>query len=294
MGYRFRHDEGRAEQGVRRIAREEIDAAIASIDKGGDPAIAVHDVRLCCKKLRALVRLVAPAFPDHAEVDAGFRNLARRLSAARDAKVAADTLDVLARDCSLPHEADAIEQVRHLFAAPRGERAQQDCWAAILARSRLDLAEARVAAAGWSLDAKGWDALGKGTARTMRKARRFAGRAADGGDAADYHDLRKALKYHMYHTRLLRGLWPEVMTARARTIDKAAQLLGQHHDLFVLEAQLGQWRDLPGTAQVLDLAARHREAIEARAWPLVRRIVAQKPKDLADSWGALWNAWQAD
>lgn len=128
----------------------------------------------------------------------------------------------------------------------------------------------------------------------MRKARRAASRAADGGDAADYHDLRKALKYHMYHTRLLRGLWPEVMTARARTIDKAAQLLGQHHDLVVLEARLGQWRDLPGTAQVLYLAAHHREAIEARAWPLVRRIVAQKPRNLAGSWGALWDAWQAD
>lgn len=57
MGYRVR-DDGDTGAGIRRIARELIDAAIEDACEGfDDPETTVHEVRKRCEKLHGLVRL---------------------------------------------------------------------------------------------------------------------------------------------------------------------------------------------------------------------------------------------
>ena len=61
MSYRFEPGE-KVERGVKRMAREQIDKALAEIDSDElDVHERVHQVRKRCKKLRAIARLVRPA-----------------------------------------------------------------------------------------------------------------------------------------------------------------------------------------------------------------------------------------
>lgn len=63
MAYALAQDDDTVEAGMRRIAAEQIERAIAEIDDTGlDRHETVHQVRKRCKKVRGLVRLVRPAF----------------------------------------------------------------------------------------------------------------------------------------------------------------------------------------------------------------------------------------
>jgi CHAD domain-containing protein len=80
------------QDGVRRIAVEQISAMLGEIDDaslGRDET--VHQLRKRCKKLRGLVRLVRPGFEDDRSENATFRDAARGLSALRDADVLIET-----------------------------------------------------------------------------------------------------------------------------------------------------------------------------------------------------------
>jgi hypothetical protein len=65
MSYHLKRSDGPVQDGVRRIAVDQIDAAIAELDdKALDVHETVHQIRKRCKKLRGLIRLVRPAFAD--------------------------------------------------------------------------------------------------------------------------------------------------------------------------------------------------------------------------------------
>jgi len=298
MAFRFRKSDRSVEQAVRRIALEQIDSALAAIRGDGDRAEVVHGVRLCCKKLRGLLRLVRPVFAQYAEENAAFRDLARLLSGSRDAKVMQDTFDML-----VEHYADEVDSFvlasarETLVALGNGEAEVADATGP-LAESCNQLTEARARVAEWRLDGKGWPALGEGLARTYRQARKAARTAREQGDAITYHELRKRLKYHWYHTRLFKNLWPELMEIRAATGRQVSDLLGQHHDLCVFEARMDERRQAFASGheveEVLALARRRKQELEGHAWPLIGRLLAQTPKGLEEYWGGLWDIWHDD
>lgn len=108
---------------VRAVARDQIDAAISSLeDAGDDLEEAVHDTRKRCKKLRALMRLVRPGIgKTYGKENAAFRDLARTLSDIRDAQVLAETIDGLAQHAEDEAAVALLEPVRD-WAASRREK----------------------------------------------------------------------------------------------------------------------------------------------------------------------------
>src|SRR4051794_19592341 len=87
MGFRFKRKES-VQHGLRRIARECIDAAIEAMRHShrGD---AIHCVRKDIKKLRAMLRMAQPSLPpkNYRRCMKQLREVARELSVARDAHV---------------------------------------------------------------------------------------------------------------------------------------------------------------------------------------------------------------
>ena len=99
MPVRFSDADGTVEAGLRRIAGGQIDALLEMIRAGTlPPEKIIHEARRTCKSIRGLMRLVKPVFPAFALENAAFRDIARSLSAARDAKVLADALTALQQD----------------------------------------------------------------------------------------------------------------------------------------------------------------------------------------------------
>jgi CHAD domain-containing protein len=260
---------------VRRIACEQIDNALASL-KQPDRGEAIHEVRQRCKKLRALVRLVRPAFPSYREENAVFRDIAGLFGGLRDAEVVQALYDDLAACSTAP-------PVRRRRAEPGPAHGADVDDAIQEARRRLSAARGR--ARGWQLDEDGWKAVRRGLVKTYARARRAMREALQAPSGEHYHAWRKAAKHYWYQSRLLKAAWPEAMKPRARLARELADALGRHHDLFVLEQRLAEDPRSLGAGSaakcVIDLARQRREALEQRAARLGERLLRGKPRALA-------------
>lgn len=297
MAYRLKARDSTVAEAVRRIAREQIDGAIEAIDKG-DAAVAIHQVRKCCKKVRALIRLVRPVFAEYSLENADFREIARSLAGSRDAKVLLDTCDLLIEGAPKGTNTDLFTPLRRRLARDQAKEAHGEEAGATLRKARKLLDKSRERSKGWALRGEEWGALGSGLGMIVREARK-AERAVHGEpSAANYHELRKRIKYHWYHTRLLMPLWPEMMRPRADALGRLADQLGLHHDICVFEEWLGAAvptiDQFDAVEALLPLAGERRRELEWEIGPLAARALAQKPRALVEHWGALWPIWRGE
>lgn len=297
MAYRFRLKDHAVTDAVRHIAREQIDGAIEAVD-GEDAATAIHEVRKCCKKVRALLRLIRPVFPDYAKENADFRDIARSLAGSRDAKVLLDTYDLLIEGAPAETGTELFAPLRRQLVRDVAKQAHGEGAAANLAEARKLLEKARDRSKGWTLEGEDWEALSGGLGRIVRDARKAERTVHAEPSAANYHELRKLMKYHWYHTRLLVPLWSGTMHPRADELSRLADLLGLHHDICVFEEWLGA--TLPtmdrfdAVEALLPLAGERRRQLEHEIGPVVARGLAQKPGALVEHWGALWSIWRGE
>lgn len=290
MSFRFQSSDATVEAAVRRIACAELDAALAAIRAEDRPIERiVHEVRRHCKALRGLIRLVRPVFPAFAVENAALRDIARGLAGARDSKVLADTLAMLAAAPDAALELPAIERIGvRLCAGPAPSAGMR----AALESCTVPLLAARVRAATWTLSDDGWDALEPGFVRTVKAARRAMTAFADTETAEAGHQWRKQAKYHWQHMRLLRGVAPGSAGKRAKRAVTLSDLLGERHDLdlFLERLTVSRGRDEDGdtTARLAVLANRRIAALDAKAIKLGKRLFGKKPRKLADAWRKRW------
>ncbi|HVY50701.1 MAG TPA: CHAD domain-containing protein, partial [Devosia sp.] len=244
----------------------------------------VHEVRRRCKKLRALLRLIRPGFSAFAAEDAAVREAARLLSHLRDAEAMRLTVQALAP--RLPAGV-AEEALGRLGSEPgRADASEQ------LGASRARLAALRERADGWSISESGWAALGPGLRRSYRSARRRMRAAQCAPEPAALHDWRKALKHHGFHLDLLRRSAPDAIGAQSALADRLGVLLGEHHDLSVLDRAAADQPARLGEAEAIALlreaAEARRREIEEEAFELGRQIFAERPRALKRRFAAYW------
>jgi CHAD domain-containing protein len=226
--------------GIRRIARGQIDRAIASLDPDarGELAPRVHDARKSLKRLRALLRLVRDDLGQKVyrrENDA-FRAIGRTFSDARDATMLVQTLDDMAEryDEELPDGAFArlrkqLVTERDASDAALGERGV-DLAAAV---AELELARARLAA--WPLSENaGVDALRPGLRRLRSRGRKAWKAVRSEASDEHLHELRKRTKDVWYAAQIARPLKPKRMRTLASRAHDLSTDLGDDHDLATL------------------------------------------------------------
>jgi CHAD domain-containing protein len=296
MSYSIKASDASLQDALRRIAIDQIEAAIAEIDDEAlDVSETVHQVRKRCKKLRGLVRLVRPAFGDYAAENGAFRDAARRLSELRDADVMVETYDALAGHFEGEVDRRALGQIRRSLTLRRQERAARGDGPAMLAGFRDEMKAARDRAEGWKIAENGWPVAAAGLERTYGRARKALRKARKNPTDAGLHELRKRVKYHRYHARLLRKIFPGPMEAHAEAADRLGDALGDHHDLAVFGALLrekGETLAPRETVEVaLGLAERRKAFLAEVAFGLGARLLAEPGEALAARWGACWHAW---
>ncbi len=280
---------------VRRIARDEIDAALARLDDPGAPDERAHDLRKRCKKLRGLIRLahdeLAPSGA-YARENTAFREAANGLGSLRDRQAMIATFDAL-----LDHYADAAP--RGSFAPVRRALGRKLRAAAVDAdpgarpdpfRARMNAARRRVA--DWPIASDGFGALRGGLARTYRRGRKAMKAARRDPTAENLHEWRKRTKYHWYHLRLLQPIAPETLKKRRKRARALEKRLGDHHDLAVLRAELVAGSpaalDDPPTAALVTLIDRRAGELAAEALAIGRKLYRRKPRQFVARMAALW------
>lgn len=299
MPYRLMRQES-IESGVQRIAREQIDRAIGEID---DEMLGrhetVHQLRKRCKKIRGLLRLVRGGLVDEEIFDrenAWYRDTAKTLSYIRDAEALIETFEALIDEVEDPLDLESLEPMRAQLVARRRKIADEKGNLNVrLTRFRSDLRQAHERISGWELSTGDFDDLKAGLEKTYRRARKAFARTLDDPDEDSFHDWRKRVKYHWYHCRLLREVWPTVMRARRDEADRLAGLLGDEHDLAVLQHTLQDENEpvskLEITEALLVQAARQRRNLQRLAGPLGQRLLAEKPKHLVRRIETYWTVF---
>lgn len=305
MSYAFRIGES-VDRGVRRIAVERIEHAVACIDgAASDRHAAVHEVRKDCKRIRGLLRLFRPEVPELYDVENRFfRAAARSLSNLRDAEAAIETYDALMDALEEHVDRQAMGPIRRALtlhrerlAADEGELDDR------LASVRDAFLEATDRVSQWELpidraSTSGFDLLGGGLAKTYARGRTAMERAQSSPSIETFHDWRKRAKYLRYHLRLVRPVWPALLKPSRQAAKTLSDLLGDDHDLAVLREVLPKALGpdtSPERVQTFESLLERRSAeLRTRAHWLGLRVYAEKPKALRKRIGAYWQAAQQE
>lgn len=296
MAYRFKPQKN-VEQELRRITRQQLERASAELTGHElDPPKAVHQARKRLKKLRSLLRLVRPDLDRevYKRWNRRFRDLGRSLAGARDADVLLQTLDELEETMRVNAAAPDLSVLRRELAAPSGQEAGNDSRDL---RTRMgavaeDLRAAREEIIHLSIDGKRFEeTLGAGLQRTHARGRKALRKTCESPTDAHFHEWRKRVKDHWYHSRLLMDVWPSLMKPYAKEMKRLSNLLGDDHDLAVFRERL---RELPEDTLPEPIAAALHRSIEHRhnmlrseAYRVGYRVYAEKSKRLRkriESW----------
>jgi CHAD domain-containing protein len=302
MPYRIKRSE-KVPAAVRRIALEQIDRARSELrDTDMEAAESVHQARKRFKKLRGLLRLVRTTLgaDRYRRENRCFRDLGRKLAGARDAEVLLETLDSLAVNTdgrsSANEEVAVLRQVLERRRDEHLEGSGQDLDSQMAqAAAALDDRIARVAK--WHPGAAGFAAVGPGLKRSYRQGRKAMHRALRQPGDAQFHEWRKRVKDHWYHSRLLQDVWPGLMKAHSRELKRLSDLLGDDHDLAVFRQTIEALADDTLTAdagsRLLDRVTRRQNRLRSQARRLGARVYAESPRRFQKRWRAYWRSWRS-
>lgn len=295
LSYSFRLSDHSLTDGVRRIARSQIETAIAEIDDETlGPVTTVHQLRKRCKKVRGLVRLVRPGFKDYAEENVAFRDLSRSLADLRDAGALLETVAALEARFGEVIGGTFFADVRETLAAaspPAGDEDVTDR----LAAARAAFENALTRTHDWKVKGKAPEVLGRGVKQTYKRAETALAQAEQDGTPVEFHEFRKRVKYHWYHMRLLKHVWPKMIHARIVEARHLATSLGDLHDLAVFRLTV-----LPliehADAKTGEVLGGLIEAEEKRLAPEClhhgHRLFAEKAGPFGKGVGAYWSTWR--
>jgi CHAD domain-containing protein len=297
MAYRLEHDES-VIAGLTRVVREEMESAHGQLsgEKKTRRDKAIHESRKHIKKVRALLRLMSGELGDTGKREnARLRDIARRLSDFRDAFAMIATFDDLRETY---RKKSAMASIRAgLMKRHRASSRDEDV-ALVLNEAATALNKASKRVKTWPLQKDGYDAIGPGLRATYRAGRKALARARKNPGAQTYHELRKRVKDHWYHVRLLENLWSDVMTAYEKSLKDLETWLGDDHNLAVLREKVeaepaffGSDRDIN---HLFDMIAGRQKELREESISLAARIYEQKPREFDRRLGHLWETWRRE
>ncbi len=300
MGYRLEADESFSE-GVKRIAREQLDRATEQLTQAEDRDEAVHEARKHFKKIRAVLRLVRDEIGQdvYKPENVCYRDAGRRLAPVRDSFVKVETLDLVTARFAETLAPGAFEALREALVRRHAETRHR-----ILEEEHaadevvVTLNEARERIAGWPVEHDDVSAFDDGLRRVYKRGRNRLADARDEPGVEMLHEWRKRVKYLWYHTRILQPIWSDPLAELADEIHDLSSYLGDYHDLAVLRETVAGEPDVCGDDRVAEhlvgLIDRRRAELQAAAWPLGERIYVETPSTFVARISAYWEIWQRE
>ena len=266
-------------KGIHRIACNEIKAVSAELGRTPLKPENIHEARRHLKKLRALLRLLRTEIPKaiFAKENRFFRDIGRKLSPVRDARVLVKTAESLRKKSEKRRQALA-----RFVAILKGDETavsqqHQNGFAKL-----IDPALGRVER--WPMDRLTEDGLLNGIQKTFRRGRKAFHKTQKNRDDKRLHDLRKRAKDLEHHLRLLKQERICGRGKRLKTITGLADCLGADHDLAMLNARLNHEKflfDPKDNQKIAKEICRRRSKLQKSALKLAKKIYAEKPARFA-------------
>jgi len=272
---------------IRRLAQGELgEAHDAAGDRRRQLGTRVHDVRTAVKKLRALNRLVRPRLGRPARhADRRLRAIAHAVAPLRDDDVVLKTFDRVIDGVDKPMRT-ALAGLRARLAARLAARSRAFGEDERVRELRAQIEHERRGIGDWTPNENRWRAIDDGFKRGYRRAREAMAAAYRSESGTAFHTWRRTVKTHRHQVAALQPIAPGRLTARVSQLDRLGELLGNEHDLTVLEQAIRRERSrIPDQRQLerlLRLVVEHRALLRRRARPLGLRLFAEAPSVFRD------------
>jgi CHAD domain-containing protein len=285
---------------VQRLLCHHLDQALKAL-QGNQPLsdAAVHSVRKQLKKGRADLRLLRKALGSqtYAYENTALRDVARPLTAVRDARTFMDTLDMLVEHSDVQAHTLDLDRVRLALRDEYCEVRQR----VLDEGNTLELLEASLRAARaraqrWPIGRRGWSVLGAGLKRIYRNGREAFAVAQKEPSQEHWHEWRKQVKYLWHQLQVLQPIQVGQLTALADQAHTLANALGDDHDLAILAHKFLEEPDrFPDRATIhtlADLITHRRALLQEQAMTLGHRLYEEKPRIFVDRLQEYWRAWR--
>jgi CHAD domain-containing protein len=282
--YRILEDEP-VGPGIRRILLAQVDDAIAQLrgEAEDDPGEAIHEARKDMKKIRSALRLVRDAIGDDAwrRENDHYRDVARKLSAHRDAEILVESLDDLCERFGTAAR-QRSERLREQLHAENRDAHDDGTIERTMASAAAELIACRSSLDELALDGDGWGLIAPGLHRTYRRGRKRLRSVEEEASVTNLHELRKRVKDLWYQLRLIREADRPMIGALADHAHDLADHLGDDHDLALLREEAQRRRDAFSSPadqrHLLQEIGQRRGELQFAAISLGERIYAEKPK----------------
>ncbi len=271
--------------GIRRILLVQVDDAIAQLrgEAETDPAEAIHEARKDMKKIRSALRLVRDAIGDDAwrRENDHYRDVARKLSAHRDAEILVESLDELSERFG-PAARERSAKLREQLDAENRDAHDDGTIERTMTAAAAELVACRSSLDELALDADGWGVIAPGLHRTYRRGRKRLRSVEEDASVTNLHELRKRVKDLTYQLRLIREVDRPMIGALADHAHDLSDHLGDDHDLALLREEAQRRRNAfsspAAKRHLLQEIDQRRGELQFAAISLGERIYAEKPK----------------
>jgi CHAD domain-containing protein len=268
-------------------------------DPARDATTKVHDIRRALKRWRALLRMLRPHLRESGEaLRFQARDLARRLTVARDAQSAIDAFNDATEAClnlpiALPPRSQVSVQNRLHELRSENER---NIWTDEVQK---DLSNYLTAASWqislWTLESLSFSDLADMLTTTYRRARQSIPANWSEAEGETLHDLRRRVVEHRYQMELIEPIWPRLGRIWVDEAQRLRTRLGKYQDLEMLTLKAGPHQPLARWRSRLAPVIAHRQAehVDA-ARKIATRLFAEPPKGFRRRLEALWDAQTDD
>lgn len=256
--------------GLRRIVREQFERSVALLEGPLEQRqYAVHETRKSFKRLRSLLRMLRQDMPTVFTVEnARIRDMSGLLSPYRDADAMLETLDKLHQVAPDLLDDKMYAPAHQALAKSRDERLNSgDGYPPVAQQVVASLNQSLVDLEQWPMP-QNLDHMTAVLRQTYKRARKAAGKARKSMHIEDFHSWRKRVKDLQFQTQVLQDTAAGLPRKFGVSLKTLAELLGNHHDLSILDELLDSpeiFPDREHAKEVQALVARHFEDLQQQA-----------------------------
>jgi CHAD domain-containing protein len=299
MAYRLEREESVA-KGLKRVVRDEIESACKHLS--GDTKLSrdegIHEARKSIKKVRAVLRLMRSELGNiYGQENTRLRDTAQKLSELRDAFAIISTFDDLRKQYS-KEAGTKLRTIRSGLTKKQAESARPGNAAPVLHDAAATLGTAGRRVKFWPLKTDRYQAISPGFEAIYRAGRKALKCAHKDPSAENFHELRKRVKDHWYHVRLLENVWTDMMSAYEKSLKDLETWLGNDHNLAVLRDRVLAEQSNYGNQKQIDLLVslieKYQKDLRDRALALADRIYEEKPREVTRRINHLWDTWRQE
>jgi CHAD domain-containing protein len=297
MSYRLTEHETITDA-IKRIVSQQIDKALEGLElKSGSQDGAIHDARVCFKKIRAALRLVETEFDADIfrQENLCYRDAGRRLSAIRDTAAMQETFDKLTGRFAEQLSPNAFAELRQSLRQSSTTRRLEKQKAMLTVAKTIRTARRRVEH--WPIHQDGFAAFGQGVKRVYKQGRQSLTNAVAQPSVEIFHEWRKDVKYLRYQIRLLKPMWSTMLDRLGDELETLGEYLSEDHDLALLRQHVLEAADpadnRTDVEALIALIDQRRAELQVEAKRLGERVYAEKPGAFTGRLQVYWQAWRS-